>query len=215
MILNGFTYNGIHSETLGCWYIPDASDNWRASPEYEVMDQDVVGRNGGYYYGNRVKSRVFTLKMYFEDITAETRERIRAWLDRKTSGRLIFDDRPFVYYNVRPTKTEPGKLYTTRHGGSSFDRYSGTFTLTFTAYEAFGFLKYKYYTDYDQDGAGVYCGMLEENEMPAAPTAASESFLLYNCGTEPCGAKITLAGSAPNGVVIKNKTNGTKCALNA
>lgn len=176
MLLNGFTYNGIHSEALNCWYIPDATDNWFVSSDFEVMDQEVVGRSGGYWYGNRVKSRTFTLKMFFEDITQTGREKIRAWLDQKTSGELIFDDRPFVYYNVRPTKTVTGKIYTTRHEGYSNDTYSGTFTVTFTAYEPFGFLKYKSYTNYDNDGAGLYCGILEQGEMPTAPTAASRSF---------------------------------------
>lgn len=38
---------------------------------------------------------------------------------------------------------------------------------------------------------------------------------MYNCGTEPCDTKITIAGTAANGLTITNKTNGTKCALSS
>lgn len=151
--------------------------------------------------------------MFFEDITIQKREQIRQWLDQKTSGELIFDDRPFVYYNVRPTKTVTGKLYISRHDGVSTDTYSGTFTVTFTAYEPFGYQKYKYYTGLDEDGASRYCGMLEENEMPPQPETTDTEFLLYNCGTEPCHTKITIAGEADDGLMIHNKTNGTWCKI--
>lgn len=107
--MNGFEYNGVHCSSLGVWYIPDAKDQWRSSPDYEVMSAKVKGRAGGYYYGNDAKERTFTMNCFFEDITLETRERIRHWIDRKTSGRLIFDEQPFVYYNVRPTKLDTGK----------------------------------------------------------------------------------------------------------
>ena len=99
------------------------------------------GRDGGYYYGNNVKIRKFTLQCYFEEITRETREEIRNWLDRNTKGKLIFDERPFVYYNVRPTDVASGEIYTilTTRG----EVYSGTFTATFSAYEPYGHLTSK------------------------------------------------------------------------
>lgn len=184
--MRGFTYNGIHSSKYNCYHTPNADDRWRESPVFEVYNEEVTGRDGGYCYGYRTKIRTISLKVFYEDITIETRERIRAWLDRKTSGYLVFDERPFVKYYVRPAKTVPGKSYTTRHEGVSQDLYSGTFTIDFSAYEPFGMLSYKYYTDYDEDGAGLYCGILEENEMPGEPTTAARSFLVYNCGTETC-----------------------------
>lgn len=57
--MEGFTYNGIHSETLSVWFIPDAQDRWFASPEYEVYEDETYGSDGGYYYGNRAKIRKF------------------------------------------------------------------------------------------------------------------------------------------------------------
>lgn len=82
----GFTYNGIHSSKYNCYYIPDANDRWFASPEFEVYSKEVPERAGGYGYGTRTKIRSLTLKVYFEDITIGTREKIRSWLTEKSVG---------------------------------------------------------------------------------------------------------------------------------
>lgn len=211
--MSGFTYNGVHSERYNCYHIPNENDRWFSSPDFEVYESEVTGKHGGYGYGDRVKIRRFEMRVFYEDITEETREKIRAWLDRKTSGELIFDERPFVYYKVRPGKTVDGKKYASRHAGMSQETYSGTFTVTFTAYEPFGFLKYKSYDGYDTDGAGIYTAMLETNEMPPAPTASSREFLLFNPGTEECGTILRIGGSAPSGLVIRNTANGNECRL--
>lgn len=151
-----------------------------------MFEEEVTGRDGGYWYGNRAKIRTFSLKCYFEDITIATRERIRQWLDRKTRGQLIFDNRPFVYYDVRPTKVVTGKIYPHSLPGFPGEFYSGTITVTFDCYEPYGILKYNYYEDTDTEGARMYCGMVSSAQMPAAPTTSSTSWLMYNCGTEPC-----------------------------
>lgn len=212
--MDGFTYNGVRCDEMNVWYVPDAEDNWFASPDFSVEEEEVNGRNGGYYYGNRVKIRTFSLKCFYEDVTLKERERIRAWLDRKTSGDLVFDERPFAVYHVRPTRVVPGKRYRT---DTLMDapKYSGTFTVTFSAYEPFGMLKEKYYTDYDLDGASQCCGILEKDDMPPAPTTSGTGFLMYNCGTEECAMLLEIGGTAASGVTITNLTNGTFCAFSS
>ena len=139
--MEGFSYCGIHCSKYNIGFIPDAKDRWFKSPSFTLYEEDVSGRDGGYYYGNNVKIRKFTLKCYFEEITRETREEIRNWLDRNTKGKLVFDERPFVYYNVRPSDVTSGEVYAilTPRG----EVYSGTFTATFSAYEPYGHLTSK------------------------------------------------------------------------
>lgn len=127
----------------------------------------------------------------------------------------MFDEKPFVIYrNVTIRKTVSGTSYPSGDGLTHMPVFSGTFTIEFAAYDPYGYLAYKAYHDYDYDGARVYCGMIEENEMPAAPTTDSRSFLLYNCGTQACDTVLTIGGSA-QGITIRNLTNGTKCVLNS
>ena len=132
-------------------------------------------------------------------------------------GEQVFDARPFVVYrSVRPKKTVLGKIYTGEYGDRSQILYSGTFTVDFSCYEPYGYLKYKAYDTYDNDGAGMYCGILEQNEMPDVPDETDGSFLIYNPGTEVCNTLIRIGGTTgDDGLTIKNITNETQCVLSS
>lgn len=210
--MDGFKYNGRHCSEFGVWYVPDAKDLWVNSPDYDVTSTKVKGRAGSYYYTNEAKERTFTLSCFFEDITWFDREQIRHWIDRKTSGELVFDRKPFVYYNVRPTKQDTGKVYVTRGATDQENLYSGTFTITFTAFEPFGYMTYKSFNTYDDDNASIFCGILDTSEMPATPTTSSRDFQIYNCGTEEADTTITIGGTAASGLTITNGTNNTVCS---
>lgn len=205
--MSGFSYNGIHCSTYQCEYIPDEKDRWFVESSYKVFDNDVAWKHGGYYYGSRAKVRQFKLKCYFEEITTATREKIRRWLSRDTSGKLIFDDRPFVYYNVRPAAVPEGEIY------NDSGKYSGTFTITFNAYEPFGFLTRKANSGSETDHAEDYCGMIPQSMMPSAPTTSSRSFQVYNPGTEACGLNIIIGGSASNPIRFINQRNNGVCVI--
>ena len=152
---------------------------------------------------------------FFEDLPLADKERMLQWLDRKTEGDLIFDDRPFVKYHVRPTKRIELRSYVHSGNVRGNDLYSGTFTIVFTAYDPLGEMMYRFYDGVDQDGAGNYCGILDKSEMPAAPSAESRDFIMYNCGTEQANTIIRIAGTAPNGLTIRNRTNGQTCVIRA
>lgn len=166
----------------------------------------MTGRDGGYFYFNRLKTREFSLPCWVEDISIKQWERIKRWLDRETEGRLIFDDAPFLYYNVRPTKAITYKIYPTANG-----RINGTFTAIFTAYDPCGYLLYD--RALDSVKAKDYCDILEAAYLPAAPDLNTNDFLLYNCGTEPCDTCIKIAGLASDTVKIQNLTNNQTCTL--
>lgn len=154
--------------------------------------------------------------MFYEDVSMETREKIRMWLSKDRMGELVLDERPFVTYrSVVLSKAVPGRQYTHRLAGMPYDTYSGTFTVEFELYEPYGFLNYKFYKNLDNENTRSYCGMVEEMEMPPAPTVTDKTFLIYNPGTVTCDTVIRIAGTAPNGITIKNKTNGTSCTLSS
>ena len=207
--MGGFTYNGVHCSTYGVDYAPDASARWWEGAEFETYKKDVAWRHGGYWYGNSVNIREIKLSCYFEEIDIATREKIRKWLGRTTSGKLIFDDTPFVYYNVRPDSVVPGQLYLDTN-----ESYSGTFVVTFMATDPFGYLTRKYNTGSENDGAENYCGIITSGKMPAAPTTSTRTFYVYNPGTENCGMIIKVSGTASKPIRFFNQRNGTMCVIN-
>lgn len=204
---HGFVYNGVHSGEYHVEYIPDASDRWFDGTDWNVYETEAEWKNGGYYYGSSAKVKTFELKCFYEEITIKQREDIRNWLHRDTCGALLFDDMPFVYWNVRPTKIVPGELY------NDSGRYSGTFTVTLTAYEPFGYLTRKSNEPYNTDNANDYCDLIPTSEMPAAPTTSSMTFQVYNPGREECGLTIRLSGSVSNPIEFLNETNETRCII--
>lgn len=175
----------------------------------------MTGKHGGYNYGNSVGIREFELECYIDGITTEVFEQMLQWIHRDAKGRLIFDDRPFVYYDVCPWKKPEGKIYpmgNSNEGSVDSTLWGGTLTLFFKAYDPFGKMLYKSYDDYDFDGAGISSGILETSQMPPSIEAITGDYLVYNPGTETANTIIRIAGSAPNGVMIRNYTNGTACA---
>lgn len=211
--MSGFSYNGTHSSAYHVKYIPDASDRWFEGPAFEVYDTDVPWHPGGHYYGNKVKIRSFSLNCWFDQITIKQREQIRSWLGRNTSGDLIFDDMPFVKWKVRPGNIVTGKLYNDHDDTTMANVYSGTFTISFLAYNPFGYLTRKYNTSSNHDNANDYCNLLPQSEMPAAPTTSSYSFEVYNPGTEECGLRIKIGGTATRTFRLFNNANKTRCVL--
>lgn len=211
--MDGFRYNGIHCSVFNVWYIPDEKKRWFPSPEFDVYDANVAGRDGGYYYGSKANIRVFTLNCFYEEIDLETRENIRAWLDKDTAGDLIFDNRPYAVYHVHPTKIVEGTSYNVMPDGIN-SVMSGTFTITFSAYDPYGYLTKKYYLNLDDSGAAQVCGILEKGQMPSPPDATTRSFTMYNCGTKTCDTLISIGGTGTN-IEIMNATNGSFCKLNS
>jgi len=205
--MSGFTYNGVHSDDMMVWFAPGADFRWFGDPEYENYEIDVPWHHGGHFYGSKVKIRTFVLKCYFEEITQAQREAIRRWLRRDTKGRLVFDDKPFVYWNVRVSKSVPGQMY------HDHDLYSGTLEITFTAHDPFGYLTRKYNTGTETDDAADYCGLIPQSQMPAAPTTLGQYFNVYNPGTEPCGMNLRISGSVNNPIMFLNETNTTRCII--
>lgn len=223
-VLSGFTYNGVHSEEFGLYYLPTEEDRWFLDPEYEVYSTDIEWKHGGVYYDSKATIRTFTLNCFFENIDVAKRQAIKAWLKRGTIGMLTFDDMPFVYWIVRPGKIPVGNWYYDQ------DTFSGTVVITFNAYEPFGYLTRKCNTGSVSDNAADYCNLIDEEDMPAAPeiyvprkyTKTSQTLVLdspywfevYNPGTEACGLSIEIGGSTSNPIRFYNTTNDTFCIFN-
>ena len=209
----GFTYNGKHCEELHVHYIPKESQRGDRMSDYEVLDDARSWFSGGDFYRSRVKPRVFELPCYFEDLTNKEVNDIIKWLDRRTSGFFVFDDRPYARYFVRPTKRIEPKEYGWEYGMNR--RYSGTFTITFTAYWPFATLlttteEGAKFVEFDE------VDLLPQAEMPSSDMKAVTEGLIYNPGTELGQSIIRFAGSTgSDDLVIHNVTTNDYCILKA
>lgn len=197
----GFTYNGIHSESLGVYYVPDATGRGDLFTDYSTIDSERSWFDGGNYFKTRVKTKVFKLDCFYDRIDYATREKMIRWLDRRTSGTLVLDERPYAEYFVRPTATPEPKDYV------QGDTYSGTFTLTLSAYNPFAKLVC---LDIESDTTGkavLETGIISQEKMPAKVTASSVDFYIYNPGTELGHSYVKFSGSTGSSdLTIRNST---------
>lgn len=127
---------------------------------------------------------MFNLTCVYEELALAQREEIVQWFDRRMSGELVFDDRPYASYMVRPT----GKIRFEDYTGTTIEdveRHSGVFTVQLTAYEPFAKLAANYKPAATITSSQLRQAVnkmtadlmvLNESQMPAAPTAASRSF---------------------------------------
>ena len=207
----GFTYNGKHTDDLKVKYIPDAIERGDFYADFETIHIERSWFAGGEYFKSRVKTRVFELSCYYEQITREDREAILRWLDRRTSGELIFDERPYASYRVHPTKKIEFKDYLQRI--NDIDLFSGTFTITFSAFYPFAKLLYET-SDALESNYICETNLLPRSMMPPVVAVNDTEFLVYNPGTEIGHSVIQFAGSTgSNDFVIRNVTTGDVCVI--
>ena len=116
-----------------------------------MIDESVAGRPGKYWYDTISKEREFVFDCFFENLTKAEIEHFNAWTHRSTSGELVFGDRPWCHYNVRPTKKITGEEYKGVESEDGEMRYSGKIQLIFTAYDPFAVLDKMSYLPVEED----------------------------------------------------------------
>ena len=207
----GFTYNGKHSDELKINYVPDAAKRGEIMTDYEVLDNERSWFPGGDYYKARVKSKLFELPCYYEDITRKEFENIAKWVACDTKGYLIFDQRPYARYFVVPTKRIEPRDYGFDDG--MFSRHSGTLTITFTAYYPFAELLYDN-ADTAPLQASNEVSLLPAAEMPGNSALNKTDMVIYNPGTKLGNSIIRFAGSTgSDDLTITNVTTGDVCVI--
>lgn len=215
---DGFSYRGVHCSAFGVGYIPGAKNRLLASASFSPIEETVTGKAGGYHYGSKVDIREFELPCFVEDVTIDMLERMLQWLGRDSYGKLIFDDRPEVYYMVSPSSIVVTEIYPEHEDCHGEDVYSGTLTIHFKAYEPFGCLDHATYADGEEDGAVKHCGILPESMTPMPyMTLARDSLgmdiLCYNPGTEMTDTILRIGGDTQEPITIENATTGDVCKI--
>lgn len=99
-----FVYNG-HSymtEDLGITRVSDGDRyNEPLIPEIEDKTIEIPGLDGSYFYGSNFKSRNFSIKIAYDEMTEVQFRLMRQIFGYKHTGLLIFDEAPYKKYRVK------------------------------------------------------------------------------------------------------------------
>jgi len=81
----GFWFAGEHSGKYHVWWTPK-NNEWMGAEDFEVLEEESASLPGGYYLGNRAKTRQITLNCFFEEITPRQKREILKWLSKDKKG---------------------------------------------------------------------------------------------------------------------------------
>jgi len=216
----GFTFCGVDIGDLGIEYAPEIEDTYVYKPSRSNTHEETYdGHNGGYFYGAWKEPKEFKLRCFYEkQIDRGLMAKFYALFKIGKSGRLVFQRRPWIYYNATVVDIDDS-------GGITY--LSGLITITLRAMYPYGRLnnadwnvvdknKFTYSNTRDHyfevmQNTALFDkdGMKPVSEYTNIGTG--RTIILANPGTEKAPLSISLSGSVGNGVTIKNKTNNTFC----
>ena len=152
----GFTFNNVHSSTLGIMRISDGSRyNEDLLPTYQDKVVDAPGTDETYYFGSYYKQKVININIAFDNLSELQIRRIKQLFSDKEIHELWFDETPYKAYNVKTNGT-PNLKYICfdkyhSNDGNVERVYKGEGTLSFVAYYPFAHSRYKFLNDYSLD----------------------------------------------------------------
>lgn len=145
----GFTFDNIHSSELGLYRTSGGSrfiEN--LTPTFKDRTVSVGGRDGTYLFGSDYERIEFSIDVAFDNVSEDDFRKIQNWGADKKVHRLIFDERPYKYYNVKlaaPPQLkyicfDESENFNSREQGDLDRRrriYKGEGAFRFTCYEPF------------------------------------------------------------------------------
>lgn len=198
----GLSFNGIHTSSMGLDLV-NRDESMRALNDgFNIQTDSVDGYDGEYYLGSKAKPREFEIKLYMEDATMGDMERVARWFGRDAAGELVFDMQPWKGYWVRVTEPITPLEYPRYDSRRKMFLYSGTMSVTLTAFQPFGFLLESVIQEYPNVGSGKEAldgatAILPEEIRPVKMFTSltdGQEILLINQGTAPAPLSIRAIG---------------------
>ena len=146
----GMEYNGVHSSALG-FVRTSNGDRYNLSllPSFEDQTAQVQGRDETYYFGLNYTDKNISIDIAFDEINESRFRKITKLFSDRKPHKLILDESPYKYYNVKIAESPEIDYLCFDNGGERI--YKGEGSSSFFAFNPFARSTYKYLTDYNSD----------------------------------------------------------------
>lgn len=213
----GLSFCGIHTDDMNVM-LGNNDETMHALVEDFTFDaESVEGYDGAYPLGSQVKQRDFDITLICEDFTDRDLARVAECFKKDAYGPLIFDHRPYKYYNARVTGSlKPPSIVHYDNARNMF-LYSGTMNVKLTAFTPYAFAVDEVVDNYPNIGnmlntVNSGTGIVSPAIRPAkqhANLSGIRTFLLLNQGTAKAKCNVVISGTyMSGGVVVENETTG-------
>ena len=182
----GFTFAGVHSSQFGLYSVSSGNRYGRyLSPTIKNITAENTGGNGTYFFGSQYTQQTFSFSMAFDSVTELELREIKQWLSNGVSS-LILDELPYIEYYAKvssspqmnflvfddyleDTSTSIEDLYAPSAAPESIQRlYKGEMTISFIAYEPFGYSVNKWLDNYSSTSDDIKLQVINKNEWAAS-----------------------------------------------
>lgn len=153
----GFTFNGIHSSQFGLKAVSSSNRYTRSLlPATADSTAEVNGIDGTYFFGSSFKNNTFNFSLAFDTVTEQELREMSHWLHNNgTVAPLIFDELPYIQYYARVTGNTTFKFIAFED--ATYARvYKGEASVTFTAYDPYGYIVHKFLSEYNDENIGEW-----------------------------------------------------------
>lgn len=210
----GFSFCGVDIAELGLEYAPDNVNTYVFKPsDYKLSEQIFDAHDGGYYYGETVQPKIFTLRCIYQDehVNGGIISNVSRFFRRGRTGRLVFQKRPWVWYGATVVNVNVSQM---------LNYMNGLVTITLKAYYPFGRTDmegyeegYEYLEALKSNSAMLPSGVMPETKVIEDGQELTTQTIvpLLNAGTERASVAIEIAGDVGEGVLINNPSTGQSC----
>lgn len=149
----GFTFNGVHSSTLGITRVSNGSRYVEdLLPSYQDKVVEAPGADETFYFGSYYKQKNININFVFDNLTEAQIRILKQTFGDKEIHELWFDETPYKAYNVKVTGTPQLKYICFDVNEKNLQPkriYKGEGTISFMAYYPFAHSRYNYIDDFD------------------------------------------------------------------
>lgn len=206
----GFTFAGIHTSQFGLYSVSSGDRYSRyLSPTIKNQTAENSGGAGTYFFGSQHTQQTFNFNLAFDSITELELREIKEWLNNDVSP-LILDETPYIQYYVKLSSApqisflsfdslendetvieNKDTLYIPGNKIESSRIYKGEMSISFIAYDPYGYSVKKWLSDYDDDNKNEWAAAsrLINKKIPNSTNEYDKPINgvihAYNAGTLP------------------------------
>lgn len=137
----GFTYNGVHSSSLGIVRVSDGSRfTENLLPIFQEKTVQVPGGDGTYYFGSHYTQNKFSIQFAFDAMTEKQLNDLKILLSDRKPHPLVFDEAPYKIYQAKVTGSNTLKHIPFGQGAKN-RIYKGEGEIQFVCYQPFAICK--------------------------------------------------------------------------
>lgn len=201
----GFSFNGIHSDTLHIKRVSDGSRySENLSPNFQDVKAQVPGRDGSLYWDSFYSEKTFPVQIAFDDLSEVGLRTLKQTFNGKAEGWLKFDEAPYKQYWVKVQNPVQLK-YLCFYDENNNRVYKGEGTINLVAYDVYGHCDHRFLNSYTNSNINEWkaASGLKPSEDPGSGPAYEQStgfdgtdyMRLYNGGDLPADPIIWVPSS--------------------